>query len=570
MSHQVISLKYRPQRFEDVIGQEHITVTLKNAIEKNRLGHAYIFSGPRGTGKTTTARLLAKVVNCENPQDGNPCNECISCREITEGRSLDVLEIDGASNRGIDSIRDLREQVKYPPTRGKYKVYIIDEFHQITKDAFNALLKTLEEPPKHILFIFATTELHKVLPTILSRCQRFEFKRIPLLQVIELLRNIAKQEGISIDEDSLLLIAKKGDGSIRDSESILEQVIAFSNKNISYESILNILGVIREEVYFEMFQALTNSRADKALEIIDNMLMHGYDLAEFVSMFSIFLRDLYMVKAHGSADILNTTENLKKTYLELAKTQDAHALIRMLAIVNDEMPKISRSSNTKILVETLFIKLSNLEDLRELDEVIGQLQRNFPQPAAPARIKQTPMAKTTQVPAADSQNTSVKPAPSQKSYQSPILNGNYGNGNHTNGVTQTLNQPSEKSSEPETERSSPDEGHATSFEDLKSNWGKVVECIQPKKPAVASLLCNVGLSGLKNGTLLLAVEDEYSYNTINRNQKIICSCMETVFKESLLIKIEKREVAESQRVIKKQKIDEAAKKVIQSFEGELL
>ncbi|MCF7833407.1 MAG: DNA polymerase III subunit gamma/tau [Candidatus Marinimicrobia bacterium] len=569
MSHQVISLKYRPQRFEDVIGQEHITITLKNAIEKNRLGHAYIFSGPRGTGKTTTARLLAKVVNCENPQDGNPCNECTSCREITEGRSLDVLEIDGASNRGIDSIRDLREQVKYPPTRGKYKVYIIDEFHQITKDAFNALLKTLEEPPKHILFIFATTELHKVLPTILSRCQRFEFKRIPLLQVMDLLKNIAKQEGISIDDDSLLLIAKKGDGSIRDSESILEQVIAFSDKDISYESILNILGVIREEVYFEMFQALMNSQAEKAIDIIDNMLMHGYDLAEFVSMFSIFLRDLYMVKAHGSADILNTTENLKKNYTDLAKTQDAHTLIRMLAIVNDEMPKLSRSSNTKILVETLFIKLSNLQDLRELDEVIGQIQRSFPQPAV-SQNEQTTAPKVTQASKSRPENTSPKSTSSQSSYKSPILNGNYGNGKPSTDNSQSSEHSQEKTTGSEPDQPTQDGGHAISFEDIRSNWEKVIECIQPKKPAVASLLCNVGISSLRNGTLILAVEDEYSFNTIGRNEKIICSCLEIVFKEKLLIKIDKKEVAESQRVIKKQKIDEAAKKVIQSFEGELL
>jgi len=565
MSHQVISLKYRPQRFEDVIGQEHITITLKNAIEKNRLGHAYIFSGPRGTGKTTTARLLAKMVNCRNPKDGNPCNECVSCREITEGRSLDVLEIDGASNRGIDSIRDLREQVKYPPTVGKYKVYIIDEFHQITKDAFNALLKTLEEPPKHILFIFATTELHKVLPTILSRCQRFEFKRIPLMQVIDLLRSIAKQEGIAIDEDSLLLIAKKGDGSIRDSESILEQVIAFSNEDISYESILSILGVIREEVYFSMFRTLANAQADKALEIIDEMLMHGYDLAEFVSNFSIFLRDLYMVKAHGSADILNTTENLKKEYAELAKIQDSHELIRMLSIVNDELTRLSRSSNTKILVETLFIKLSNMKDLQQLDEVIGEIKAGNP-------VK--PMRKAPKAaPAPPAAKAPVKKAPEVKkpeknNYRSPILNGNISAAQPGPKPEKPVAENKDKSIQAEAVPT--EKAHRCTKDELKTKWPDIIKCMEPKKPAVANMLSNVGIIDIREGTIVLAIDNDYAYDAINKYEQDICNCIRTVTGEQLLIRLEKEEIANNQRVVKKNEIDEATKQIIQSFEGELL
>ena len=565
MSHQVISLKYRPQRFEDVIGQEHITITLKNAIEKNRLGHAYIFSGPRGTGKTTTARLLAKMVNCQNPQDGNPCNECVSCREITEGRSLDVLEIDGASNRGIDSIRDLREQVKYPPTLGKYKVYIIDEFHQITKDAFNALLKTLEEPPKHILFIFATTELHKVLPTILSRCQRFEFKRIPLVQVMDLLRNIAKQEGIAIDDDSLLLIAKKGDGSIRDSESILEQVIAFSNNDISYESILNILGVIREEVYFSMFRALASAKADQALEIIDNMLMHGYDLTEFVSMFSIFLRDLYMVKAHGSADILNTTENMKKEYAELAKDQDAHELIRMLSIVNDELPRISRSSNTKILVETLFIKLSNLKDLQQLDEIIGEMKSTTPAQSAAATVKTAPKKPMPTAPAA---KTTLTKDPKQSSYSSPILNGKFNAARKPEAVSAVKETKNEVKAQADPVKI--DEDHAITKDELLLKWSELIKCIEPKKPAVSNLLATIAVTALKNSTLFMVVDNDYAFDTIMRSEREICECLETVTGKKLLIKLEKREIADNQRVVKKKEIDEATKQIIQSFDGELL
>ncbi len=563
MSHQVISLKYRPQQFEDVIGQEHITVTLKNAIKKNRLGHAYIFSGSRGTGKTTTARLLAKVVNCENPQNGNPCNECISCREITEGRSLDVLEIDGASNRGIDSIRDLREQVKYPPTRGKYKVYIIDEFHQITKDAFNALLKTLEEPPKHILFIFATTELQKVLPTILSRCQRFEFKRIPILQVIDLLRDIAQKEGIAIDDDSLLLIAKKGDGSIRDSESILEQVIAFSNDDINYESILNILGVIKEDIFFEVYNAMISRKADQALQYIDDMLMHGYDLVEFVSAFSIFLRDLYIVKVHGSPDILNTTENLRKEYHSLAQSQDERTLIRMLSIVNDELPKISRSGNIKILVESLFIKLSHLQDFVDLDRVLQQVKQKG---TTPGTRLQSPAASIASKPPS---NPVAKPTPSPAapSYQSSILTPK---ANTSADVPVPAQQEVKKNENKVIEKPVSEEVSSVKLEDIKAKWQEVVDCVQPKKPAIAGLLCRAGILQIQDGTVILGVEDDYSCKSLQRAAQIIRICLKDVHGISLSVHVEKSKVLEEQRIIKNKDIDKATQQVIQSLDGELI
>ena len=237
MSYVVIARRWRPQQFDEIIGQEHVSKTLSNAIANERIAHSYIFTGPRGVGKTTTARILAKALNCEKGPTATPCNDCASCKSITLGNSLDVLEIDGASNRGIDEIRNLRENIRYTPTQGKYKIYIIDEVHMLTKEAFNALLKTLEEPPEHALFIFATTEIHKVPATILSRCQRFDFRRIPLKTIMEHLQNICTQDKIDIEEEALLQIAKKADGSMRDSQSILDQIISYSGQRVTFDDV---------------------------------------------------------------------------------------------------------------------------------------------------------------------------------------------------------------------------------------------------------------------------------------------------------------------------------------------
>ena len=258
MAFVVTARKWRPQRFDEVVGQEHITATLKNAIKNNRIAHAYLFTGPRGVGKTTTARIMAKALNCLNPKDSEPCNECEMCLSIQSTQSLDIIEIDGASNRGIDEIRTLRDSVKYAPTKGKYKIYIIDEVHMLTKESFNAFLKTLEEPPAHTIFIFATTDVHKVPLTIISRCQRFDFRRIQLDTIKILLAKIAVSENIKIDDKTLTIIAKKADGALRDAESFFDQIVSFCGNDIESSTVSKMLNLVDDDIYFDISDAVLN------------------------------------------------------------------------------------------------------------------------------------------------------------------------------------------------------------------------------------------------------------------------------------------------------------------------
>jgi len=372
MEHQSLYRKWRPQTFEDIIGQKHITQTLINAISLNRISHAYIFSGPRGVGKTTTARILAKSLNCENGPTSHPCNKCERCIRITDGYSMDVIEIDGASNNGVDSIRELRNKVNFAPAEGKYKIYIIDEVHMLSPGAFNALLKTLEEPPPHVIFVFATTDPHKIPSTILSRCQWFNFRRISVTDIVAKLKMIVKDEKLNIDDKTLNIIARSSTGSMRDAESALDQIIAYCGKNITSQSVREVLGIIEEEVFFEFIEAIIKNDTLQGIEIINRTSDLGEDASQFIKNLMEYVHNLSLAKV-CQKEILNLKGIFTEDRERLLKQSKMIELEKLFNIVNylaEAERKIRYTRHPWILLEMLVIKFTAGENysLKEVEE----------------------------------------------------------------------------------------------------------------------------------------------------------------------------------------------------------
>ena len=374
MSYQVIARRCRPETFEDVIGQPHATRTLQNAIRLGRIAHAYLFSGARGVGKTSVARIMAKALNCEKGPSPVPCNECSNCREIAHTNSVDVLEIDGASNRGIESIRELRETARYRPAKGRYKVYIIDEVHQLTAEAFNALLKILEEPPAHVIFIFATTEPHKIPATVLSRCQRFDFRRMSLELIVAQLKKIVSQEGAVFSESLLYAIAREADGSMRDSQSLLEQLLAFSGDELAESEILDILGVIDRRSVMRAAEAVISGNSLACLELTADIYRRGLDSRRFCQHLCDHFRNLLFVSFSpgGEAGIDLPKDEYEVLRVLAAKTtpESLHVYFQMLLHGEED---IRRSSMPKIVLEMLLLRMSRLPEIESLDVLLERL-----------------------------------------------------------------------------------------------------------------------------------------------------------------------------------------------------
>jgi DNA polymerase-3 subunit gamma/tau len=401
MTHLPLALKYRPATFADVISQDHVTRTLSNALERGRTAHAYLFAGPRGSGKTTTARLLARALNCDRGVSGEPCGECDNCRAIASGRSLDVIEIDAASNRGIDDIKELREAVKYAPAQGRYKVYIVDEVHQLSKDAFNALLKTLEEPPRGVVFVLATTEPHKILPTILSRCQRFDFRPIPLDAIRARLSSIAEREGLELDERAEFAIAKKADGSLRDALSLLDQVVAFGGDAIDLATLRRLIGVPDEERYLELTGLLANGDAGAAMRFVRELRAAGYDLECFYAGLLEHLRDCLLFAVGNGAQLAEVPERYHDAFAATAEALGAEGLLRMLTLATEEEQSFRHSSQQDLVLEVLLVRLALLDRTVDLDQALETIREGGAggRPASTPRPTKAPASRSETSPA---------------------------------------------------------------------------------------------------------------------------------------------------------------------------
>ena len=359
MSYMALYRKFRPGEFEDVKGQDHISQTLQNQIKANRIGHAYLFCGTRGTGKTSVAKIFAKAVNCEHPVNGSPCGECEMCRAISEGRSMNVIEIDAASNNGVDNIREIREEVAYRPTEGKYKVYIIDEVHMLSIGAFNALLKTLEEPPEYVIFILATTEAHKIPITIMSRCQRYDFKRISIDTISERLMDLMEREQVEVEERAIRYIAKAADGSMRDALSLLDQCLAFYlGQKLTYDHVLEVLGAVDTEVFSRLLREIISRDVVKVLKSVEELVMQGRELGQLATDFTWYLRNLLFAKSSDNMeDVLDVSSENLAQLKEEAQMIENDTLIRYIRIFSELSNQLKYATQKRVLLEVALIKL---------------------------------------------------------------------------------------------------------------------------------------------------------------------------------------------------------------------
>ena len=502
MSYLVFARKWRPQNFDEVIGQEHIATTLKNAISLERVAHAYLFSGPRGIGKTSTARILAKALNCEKGPRPNPCNACEACHEISEGRSLDVMEIDGASNRGIEQIRQLRENVKFSPAKSRFKVYIIDEVHQITTDGFNALLKTLEEPPAHVKFIFATTQAYKVLPTILSRCQRFDFKPLSSFSIIDKLKRIVKEEKLDVTEEALAYIARSSAGSMRDAESILDQLASFCQGKVKLETVTQVLGMVDLEAFREISQKIIERKTPEALALIEKIINEGKDLSRFVAGLMEHFRNILITKIVSENNVHNLIDLPGEHIVRISEQGRSLSLEDIFYIFNvlvRAQENLRRALSSRLILEMAIVRLTQRENLASLEEILARLTK-IEQNLGKAKIPENPVKLE---------------APQNPCESLPA---------ETSEVTK--------------------ENLASSTElapkGLNENWSDLLEAIRQEKMFVASFLELGQILGLEDKILTIGFPEKHNFHKENleqpENKRLIEAKAKEVFGHDLKIK----------------------------------
>lgn len=561
MSYIVLARKYRPQNFSEVYAQDHVTQILQSALESGRIAHAYLFTGPRGVGKTSLARIMAKSLNCEKGPTTHPCNVCVNCTEITAGVSPDVIEIDGASNTGVDDIRELQRELLYAASGAKYKIYIIDEVHMLSKNAFNALLKTLEEPPPNVIFIFATTEPQKVLPTIISRCQRYDFKRIPVEAIVQRLADLAREENITIDEDSLYLIARKADGGMRDALSLMDQTISYCGDKIEIAQVRQIFGMIPTQVYFEFMQKIKEGETAGIVTRLHAIFEEGMDLQEFLSGMLEYLRLVLLFNIGVQLrDIGSDEMNL---YSEIAKVFSQSELLYVVSQLIKTKNDIKQSGNPYLLIEAMMIKLSRMDEMEDIGVLIealkhgGSLSAPKMQKAAPVRSRPEPQ----QAPAkaapraqrsAPREEAPLPEAPAPSAPSAPVAS------------RAQSNAPQEEAPWPTAPESvEPVEYNDTqviecSVESLKKNWDKLLARVKKASPMASIALDKSEILSLGERVLTLKAIDNTNISTLNKNQEIIEKEIEKLTGKKLVLKptLDDDYVAPSEVEIKRKTIDE--------------
>ena len=515
MSFVVTARKWRPQKFEEVVGQEHITATLKNAIRNNRIAHAYLFAGPRGVGKTTTARILAKALNCTNPRDSEPCNECEMCLSIQSAQSLDIIEIDGASNRGIDEIRTLRDSVKYAPTKGKYKIYIIDEVHMLTKESFNAFLKTLEEPPAHTIFIFATTDVHKVPLTIISRCQRFDFRRIQLDTIKNLLARIAESEKIKIDDKTLTIISKKADGALRDAESFFDQIVSFCGNDIDFSTVSKMLNLVDDEIYFDISDAVLSKNFKKVFEVTKIIYENGWNFIDFMDGLIEHFRNIMTVVLSQKTDLVEAADVYKERYMGYSDSFSEGDILRILNFLNKTQQELRFAQNQRLKIEIALSHLIGLEKTSTLTEILTSLSNSSAE--NPSKSASRP----------ENINYAV-------SHEKPGLPSKVSSGR----LKSDESRPTHNSALPVSELINNRRNIADpnfNFDFVVKKWAGFVNAVSNEKGLIfGPAIRNAKPLTLEGNRLNISVEDLHYGNVINSNQEYIAKKTEEYFGKKLI------------------------------------
>lgn len=520
MSYIVLARKYRPQTFAEVYAQEHVTDILINAINSNRVNHAYLFNGPRGVGKTSLARILAKSLNCEKGPTTTPCNVCSNCMEITSSTSTDVIEIDGASNNGVDDIRELQEELMYPPAHSNYKIYIIDEVHMLSKSAFNALLKTLEEPPENVVFIFATTEPHKVPPTIISRCQRYDFKRIPVDSIVKRIKELAAEEHVSIDDESIFLIARKADGGLRDALSLMDQVLSYCMNEVTIDKVREIFGLLPNQVFKGLLQNIRNNESQALIMEIQKVFEQGTELQEFLNNFMDFLRIVLLRQVGISPSEISKDEY--PLYDEISAQFSRSELLYIISALMQCKQDIRSSTNPQLILEVVLIKLSRMDEMNEISQIITKLDSikisGASQPAlAQTRIMADPVSK-------------------------PVYN-------------KPAEQPvQELPPEPEALEACPEFNEAS----LKQVWPRLIAKVKKAGTGIVPIsLSQAQIIEVKECSFKLQIRGLTYYTPLNKSKELVESILKELFGKAIRLELELMETEAPQTVqIKRKSLDD--------------